>query len=325
MLVCSVSQLQRRAAVAADVAEAAAALDAPGTGNVVFATLVDDPASVGDTVDAYLGEIMLEAASAGDAADAGLAYAADLSEPVTAADVSTATISTVPPAAPTIESHNHSISSGGTTTTIAVNASGAGRVIVVCATIGTASTIILPTATISSGNPNIGSWVSIGHMPVTASPSGLLIQAWYAVTSGAVSAATVTVTAGATIDDAALAYVTVAGANTAAPLDQNSTLATGSSNGSSAKELNVNAPMRATISTNNADTLVFTLVGTTANRTYTNPTSGTTLTEFVLNGGGSRFAAIGVYTAPFTTQQSGTNVGSTDSNIDPLFAFALTQ
>jgi hypothetical protein len=306
MLVCSVSQLQRRTAVVADVAEAAAALDAPGTGNVVFATLVDDPASVGELVDAYLGVIMAEAASAGEAVDAGLG-------------------STVPAAAPTIESHNHSISSGGTTTTIAVNASGAGRVIVVCATIGTASTIILPTATISSANPNIGSWTSIGHMPVTASPSGLLIQAWYAVTSGSVSAATVTVTAGATIDDAALAYVTVAGANTAAPLDQNSTLATGSSNGSSAKELNVNAPLRATISTNNAGALVFTLVGTTANRTYTNPTSGTTLTEFVLNGGGSRFAAIGVYTAPFTTQQSGTNVGSTDSNIDPLFAFALTQ
>ena len=306
MLVCSVSQLQRRTAVVADVAEAAAALDAPGTGNVVFATLVDDPASVGELVDAYLGVIMAEAASAGEAVDAGLG-------------------STVPAAAPTIESHNHSISSGGTTTTIAVNASGAGRVIVVCATIGTASTIILPTATISSANPNIGSWTSIGHMPVTASPSGLLIQAWYAVTSGSVSAATVTVTAGATIDDAALAYVTVAGANTAAPLDQNSTLATGSSNGSSAKDLNVNAPLRATISTNNAGALVFTLVGTTANRTYTNPTSGTTLTEFVLNGGGSRFAAIGVYTAPFTTQQSGTNVGSTDSNIDPLFAFALTQ
>jgi hypothetical protein len=306
MLVCSVSQLQRRAAIAAAVAEAAAALDAPGTGNVVFATLVDDPASVGELVDAYLGEIMLEAASASVIVDAGLG-------------------STVPAAAPTIESHNHSISSGGTTTTIAVNASGAGRVIVVCATIGTASTIILPTATISSASPNIGSWVPIGHMPVTASPSGLLIQAWYAVTSGPVSAATVTVTAGATIDDAALACITVAGANTAAPLDQNSTLATGSSNGSSAKELNVNAPMRATISTNNAGALVFTLVGTTANRTYTNPTSGTTLTEFVLNGGGSRFAAIGVYTAPFTTQQSGTNVGSTDSNIDPLFAFALTQ
>jgi hypothetical protein len=306
VLVCSVSQLARRSAIAADVAEAAAALDAPGTGNVVFATLVDDPASVGEIVDAYLGAIMLEAASAGEAVDAGLG-------------------STVPAAAPTIESHNHSISSGGTTTTIAVNASGAGRVIVVCATIGSASTIIIPTATISSASPNIGSWVSIGHMPVTASPAGLLIQAWYAVTSGPVSAATVTVTAGATIDDAALAYVTAAGANTAAPLDQNSTLATGSSNGSSAKELNINAPMRATISTNNAGALVFTLVGTTANRTYGSPTAGTTLTEFVLNGGGSRFAAIGVYTAPFTTQQSGTNVGSTASDIDPLFAFALTQ
>src|SRR5580765_6886249 len=72
MLVCSVSQLRRRAAIAADVAEAAIALDSPGTGNVVFATLVDDPASVGEFVDAYLGEIMLEVASAADAIDAYL-------------------------------------------------------------------------------------------------------------------------------------------------------------------------------------------------------------------------------------------------------------
>ncbi len=64
MLACNVSQRERRAAIAADVVEAAAAGDQPGTGNVVFATLVDDPASVRETVDAYLGEIMREAATA---------------------------------------------------------------------------------------------------------------------------------------------------------------------------------------------------------------------------------------------------------------------
>ena len=76
MLVCNVSLRPPRAAIAADVAEAATAADATATGNVVFATLVDDPASVGDIVDAYLGEIMLEAASADAAADAGLVYVA---------------------------------------------------------------------------------------------------------------------------------------------------------------------------------------------------------------------------------------------------------
>src|SRR5580765_5526251 len=90
MLVCSVSQLRRRAAIAADVAEAAIALDSPGTGNVVFATLVDDPASVGEFVDAYLGEIMLEAASSADATDAGLAYATAIVEAAGAAEVQSA-------------------------------------------------------------------------------------------------------------------------------------------------------------------------------------------------------------------------------------------
>jgi hypothetical protein len=85
MLVCNVSLLRRRARIAADLTEAVIALDSPGTGNVVFATLVDDPASVGDFVDAYLGEIMLEAASASDVVNAGLTYLAAVDEEATAA------------------------------------------------------------------------------------------------------------------------------------------------------------------------------------------------------------------------------------------------
>jgi len=90
MLVCSVSQLRRRAAIPAGVVEAAAAADATATGNVVFATLVDDPASVGEHVDAFLGQIMLEAASAASTVTAGLAYAVSIVEAVTATDVSSA-------------------------------------------------------------------------------------------------------------------------------------------------------------------------------------------------------------------------------------------
>lgn len=92
MLVCSVSLLRRRAAIAADVAEIAAALDAPGTGNVVFATLVDDPASVGDHVDAFLGQIMLEAASASSTVNAGFAKAAAIAEAAAAASAQDATM-----------------------------------------------------------------------------------------------------------------------------------------------------------------------------------------------------------------------------------------
>jgi hypothetical protein len=102
MLVCNVSLLQRRAAIAVDLAEAAAALDTPGTGNVVFATLVDDPASVGDHVDAFLGQIMLEAASASSTVTAGLAYAAAIVEAATAIDAASASRQTSDAVAETV-------------------------------------------------------------------------------------------------------------------------------------------------------------------------------------------------------------------------------
>jgi hypothetical protein len=92
MLVCNVSQSRRRAAIAADIMEAVLAADSPGTGNVVFATLVDDPASVGDHVDAFLGQIMREAASAAATVNAGLAYGVTIAESVSASTAVGATL-----------------------------------------------------------------------------------------------------------------------------------------------------------------------------------------------------------------------------------------
>jgi hypothetical protein len=88
MLVCSVSLRPTRAGIAADIAEIALAADTSTIGQVVFATLVDDPASVGDLVDAFLGEVMLEAASADTILDGSIPgiYTADLVEAATAAD-----------------------------------------------------------------------------------------------------------------------------------------------------------------------------------------------------------------------------------------------
>jgi hypothetical protein len=99
MLVCNVSLRPPRVGIAADIAETAAAVDATATGNVVFATLVDDPASVLDRVDAYLGEIMLEAASAAAAVNAELTYAAAIVEAVNAADTISGVVPTVVTAA----------------------------------------------------------------------------------------------------------------------------------------------------------------------------------------------------------------------------------
>jgi hypothetical protein len=91
MLVCNVSLRPPRRGIAADVAEATIAADATATGNVVFATLVDDPASVADRVDAYLGDIMLEVASAADTVSAGAALVGAVDEAATATDTQSGT------------------------------------------------------------------------------------------------------------------------------------------------------------------------------------------------------------------------------------------
>jgi hypothetical protein len=92
MLVCNVSLRPPRRAITAAIAELASAADATATGNIVFATLVDDPASVIDRVDAYLGEIMLEAANAVATASAGSVFGAAVDEAVTALDLSDAAV-----------------------------------------------------------------------------------------------------------------------------------------------------------------------------------------------------------------------------------------
>jgi len=97
MLVCNVSLRPQRAGIIAAIVEAAAAVDATATGNVVFATLVDDPASVSETVDAYIGEIMLEAASAAATVDSGLEYVTAVDEAVTATDTSSGGVAVVVP------------------------------------------------------------------------------------------------------------------------------------------------------------------------------------------------------------------------------------
>jgi hypothetical protein len=122
MLVTNVSLRPSRAGIAAEIVEAGEALDAATTGNVVFATLVDDPAAVRETVDAFLGEIMVEAASAAATVNAGLAYAAAIVEAAAANDIS---LTSVP------------ITAAVTETTTAADA---------------------PDATITAGTLSLGTW-----------------------------------------------------------------------------------------------------------------------------------------------------------------------
>ena len=96
MLVCSVSARPRGIEVTVDIAEAAEAIDGSTSGFVVFSTLVDDPASVADRVDAFLGDIMVEAASASDAFVAGFRSVASIAEATTASSAEGATITPAP-------------------------------------------------------------------------------------------------------------------------------------------------------------------------------------------------------------------------------------
>jgi hypothetical protein len=88
MLVCNISLLPRRRAIITDIEEVAAAADAPDIDNAIYASLVDDPSATADLVDAFLGEIMLEPASATDTVDAGLIYNVGILENITAIEAS---------------------------------------------------------------------------------------------------------------------------------------------------------------------------------------------------------------------------------------------
>jgi len=82
MLVCNVSVRQRRT-VAADIVEVAgAAIDALGL--TAFALIVDESAAARDTLDAFSGSIIREAATAADVVSAGVRYVAAVVEEASA-------------------------------------------------------------------------------------------------------------------------------------------------------------------------------------------------------------------------------------------------
>jgi hypothetical protein len=137
MLVCNVSLLNRRATILAGIVEATQALDAPGTGNVVFATLVDDPASVREIVDAYLGEIMKEAASATATVSAGVVYRVNIDEAATALDASRLPMiwsAAVAEAASAAASQDTGAVAVGKPTALSASRAGAGSAVVTSAT-----------------------------------------------------------------------------------------------------------------------------------------------------------------------------------------------
>lgn len=79
----------------ADIVESVEATAATVTEGIVFAGLVDAPASATDTVNAFLGQLVVEAASASDAVSAGSAYGVAIDEGVTAVDAASETTSAI--------------------------------------------------------------------------------------------------------------------------------------------------------------------------------------------------------------------------------------
>lgn len=84
MLVCSVVLRPQRAAIVANIIEAADALDDPSLG-AIFATLTDAPGNARDILDAFSGQLIVEAASAAATVDAGSAHPALVLEEISAA------------------------------------------------------------------------------------------------------------------------------------------------------------------------------------------------------------------------------------------------
>jgi hypothetical protein len=92
MLVCSVSVSARRT-VATDIVEVAAASDTTKPEGGVFVALVDEPISAIDSANAYLGEIMEEAANAVDSVEAlGSVYDIAVDETAIAVDAPDAAV-----------------------------------------------------------------------------------------------------------------------------------------------------------------------------------------------------------------------------------------
>jgi hypothetical protein len=324
MLVCNVSQLQRRAAIAADVAEAAAALDAPGTGNVVFATLVDDPASVGEHVDAFLGQIMLEAASADATVNAGFVYAAAVAEAGTAAEsvsagsgyaasiVEAASAADAPAATVTGAVINNKVidgTAGGqfsttNTGTVTLTTTQANDVIILSYfhNGGSGARTI---ATVTS--PHL-TWAKRSQNGWGGGPSDNEI--WWATASSPLTSEVITITlAGGNIDDAAYHAFGVHGCpNPSSPWDTHASLATAFAAAAAPQS----GPL--TISSISTNSSVPMLIGNTGtyNNVVISPPSGTTLVRAdQFNSGGILFARASTFYQNFSSQISSASFSST--------------
>ena len=202
--------------------------------------------------------------------------------------------------APTLDQFLTSTTSGGTATTISVT-SAANRVVLVCTTIGASPLSVAPALSISGAGLT---WTALP--PISGFGSGgfyCTVQVWWAFTSGAITAQTVTITSSTAIDDAATVYATYAGANTVAPLDPNA------SSKLSVFSAGPSLPLQGSVSTTLANDVTVFVGGTNGGAGPNTPTVGSTPVANASNGGGTRFAYCFVNQLSFSSPQTNTTVG----------------
>ena len=300
MLVCAISQQTRRAAIAASVAETTSALDNPGTGNIVFATLVDDPASVRDNIDAYLGQIMRETANAAASVIAGLTYASTMVESAAATDLASAyapVVGTIIEAAAANTIQDATIvaaavpktidgTAGGqfastNTGTVTLSTTLANDVIVLMYFHQQTSAQTIATVT----SPHL-TWTKRKNYPSTVGSRSTDLEIWWAPSSAVLTSEVITITTTAGIDGAAYHAFGVHGcANIASPWDGNSSLATAQNTGNAVSSLTISG-----ISTNSGAPLIIGCTGAVNPYIIPQPAGTTPIRADEHNGAGGLWA-----------------------------------
>lgn len=326
MLVCSVSLRPPRSAIAVSVSEITTAVDAAATGNIVFATLIDDPASVADHVDSFLGEIMLEAASAADSPSAASTYGAAIVENITVTDqllaelvrasmaeaaTATDTVSALGIYAPSMSETASAtdLTDGAFPSNLAIDGTAAGQFsttntgTVTLSTTQTNDVIVLMffaenfthlgvDATISTvTSPNL-TWAKRHSYNVQDPSIGPNtpkdIEIWWAHAIAALSSEVITITTTSAIDDAAYQAFGVSGSpSPSSPWDANASLS------SAHGDQNFAAPPTSvgiTISTDTGNNMVIGAWGCWQPQDLTNPSGTTAVRAAEHNAGGNKFA-----------------------------------
>ncbi len=213
--------------------------------------------------------------------------------------------------------------SSGTTQAIAVSAVGANEIIVVVAAVLVESATA-PNLSISGGGSNVGAWTSIASnfgQTTQSGTWGTILQAWWASTTGAVSAQSVTVTSDQTIKGVALGYFSVTNVhNISAPLDPNSSLPFSQWDP---------ANLEPAISTTLPNDMAIWLFGSNVVSPTITAVPNIAAQQFMKQGyftANNIITVAGVYdTASFASQQSNINFGSsTNESNTNLIVFALS-